>query len=85
MAGGNTKITILYRKTFWQTFQQEVGVLSAEVMEAVRSARIVFRLSLNPWIHQENDCAPRLKVDPVTIHIDIRTTNNSDLVERMGW
>ncbi len=29
------------QKTFWQTFQREVGGLSAEVMDAIRSARIL--------------------------------------------
>ena len=29
------------QKTFWQTFQQEMGGLSAEMKEAVRSARIL--------------------------------------------
>ena len=29
------------QNTFWQTFQKEVGGLSAEVVEAIRSARIL--------------------------------------------
>ncbi len=40
------------QKTFWQTFQQEVKVLSAEVMKAVRSARILGCLLTHGFIRR---------------------------------
>ncbi len=40
------------QETFWQTFQQEVGGLSAEVMEAVRSARILGCLLTHGFIRR---------------------------------